>query len=88
MMRSARARSASFAPTTLSACWRYRTEGRGSKITAPPAPANMMAFQHQIGKELTGTISAFPSERVIDDAEPDNVVGIDELAARRRRKTS
>lgn len=42
----------------------------------------------QIMKELTGTISAFPSERVIDDAEPDNVVGIDELAARRRRKTS
>lgn len=42
----------------------------------------------QIMKELTGTISAFPSERVIEDAEPDNVVGIDELAARRRRKTS
>ena len=39
-------------------------------------------------KELTGTISAFPSERVIEDAEPDNIVGIDELAARRRRKTS
>ena len=42
----------------------------------------------QIMKELTGTISAFPSERVIEDAEPENVVGIDELAARRRRKTS
>ncbi|UIZ93342.1 MerR family transcriptional regulator [Corynebacterium sp. CNCTC7651] len=42
----------------------------------------------QIMKELTGTISAFPSERVIEDAEPDNVVGIDELAARRRLKTS
>lgn len=42
----------------------------------------------QIMKELTGTISAFPSERVIEDAEPDNIVGIDELAARRRRKTS
>lgn len=42
----------------------------------------------QIMKELTGTISAFPSERVIEDAEPDNVVGIDELAARRRRKSS
>ena len=42
----------------------------------------------QIMKDLTGTISAFPSERVVEDAEPDNVVGIDELAARRQRKTS
>ena len=42
----------------------------------------------QIMKELTGTISAFPSERIVEDAEPDNVVGIDELAERRRRKTS
>jgi hypothetical protein len=25
--------------------------------TAPPAPANMMAFQHQIGKELAGTVT-------------------------------
>ncbi|MGD7001346.1 MerR family transcriptional regulator [Corynebacterium halotolerans] len=38
-----------------------------------------------IVKELTGTISSFPSERV--DAD-DIVVGIDELAARRSRKTS
>lgn len=42
----------------------------------------------QIMKELTGTISSFPSERVITETEPDNVVGIDELAARRRRKSS
>jgi len=41
----------------------------------------------QIMKELTGTISAFPSERVIDDGA-DNVIGFDELADRRRRKTS
>lgn len=41
----------------------------------------------QIMKELTGTISAFPSERVLED-EADNVIGFDELADRRRRKTS
>ena len=41
----------------------------------------------QIMKELTGTISAFPSERVVDDGA-DNVIGFDELADRRRRKTS
>lgn len=38
-----------------------------------------------IVKELTGTISAFPSERVDSD---DIVIGMDELAARRRRKSS
>lgn len=43
----------------------------------------------QIMKELTGTISAFPSERVLhDDAPTAEITGIDELAARRRRKTS
>lgn len=43
----------------------------------------------QIMKELTGTISAFPSERVLSDNEPAaEVTGIDELAARRRRKSS
>ena len=43
----------------------------------------------QIMKELTGTISAFPSERVLhDDAPTAEVTGIDELSARRRRKTS
>lgn len=43
----------------------------------------------QIMKELTGTISAFPSERVLhDDAPTADVTGIDELAARRRRKSS
>ena len=42
----------------------------------------------QIMKELTGTIASFPAERVIAETEPDNVVGIDELAARRRRKSS
>ena len=41
----------------------------------------------QIMKELTGTISAFPSERVLEE-EADNVIGFDELADRRRRKTS
>jgi len=41
----------------------------------------------QIMKELTGTISAFPSERVTED-DADNVIGFDELADRRRRKTS
>ncbi|WIM68809.1 MerR family transcriptional regulator [Corynebacterium breve] len=39
-----------------------------------------------IMKELTGTISSFPSERIVHEDE--NVVGIDELAARRRRKSS
>lgn len=38
-----------------------------------------------IVKELTGTISAFPSERVDSD---DIVIGMDELAARRRQKSS
>lgn len=38
-----------------------------------------------IVKELTGTIAAFPSERVDQD---DIVVGIDELAALRERKSS
>lgn len=38
-----------------------------------------------IVKELTGTISNFPSERIDRD---DMVIGMDELAARRRRKTS
>lgn len=44
----------------------------------------------QIVKELTGTISAFPSERIgsgIDEAD-DNVVALDELADRRRRRSS
>ncbi|EEI78998.1 transcriptional regulator, MerR family [Corynebacterium striatum] len=38
-------------------------------------------------KELSGTISSFPAERV-DEFEEETVVGIDELAARRKRKTS
>ncbi|MDK8843665.1 MerR family transcriptional regulator [Corynebacterium striatum] len=38
-------------------------------------------------KELSGTISSFPAERVDEFAE-ETVVGIDELAARRKRKTS
>ncbi|ART21274.1 MerR family transcriptional regulator [Corynebacterium striatum] len=38
-------------------------------------------------KELSGTISSFPAERV-DEFEEEAVVGIDELAARRNRKTS
>ena len=41
----------------------------------------------QIMKELTGTISAFPSERIMSE-DADNVIGFDELADRRRRKTS
>ncbi|WP_413227972.1 MerR family transcriptional regulator [Corynebacterium lizhenjunii] len=40
-----------------------------------------------IVKELTGTIADFPSERV-DEMFTDNVVGLDELAARRERRTS
>ena len=39
-----------------------------------------------IMKELTGTISAFPSERIGEGS--DNVVSMNELAERRRRKTS
>ncbi|MGI0540913.1 MerR family transcriptional regulator [Corynebacterium aquatimens] len=41
----------------------------------------------QIVKELTGTISSFPSERVTAD-EDENVVALDELAERRRRRSS
>ena len=41
----------------------------------------------QIMRELTGTISSFPSERVGDETGTE-VVSIDELAARRRRKSS
>ncbi|AKE41172.1 MerR family transcriptional regulator [Corynebacterium kutscheri] len=41
-----------------------------------------------IMKELTGTISNFPSERIDDSFGGDNVVGVDELAVRRRRKSS
>lgn len=41
-------------------------------------------------KELTGTIAEFPSERVSPQETEDGaeVVGMDELAARRRLKTS
>lgn len=45
----------------------------------------------QIVKDLTGTISAFPSERIGDfesEADSDNVVALDELADRRRRRSS
>ena len=45
----------------------------------------------QIVKELTGTISAFPSERIGDiesKEDSDNVVTLDELADRRRRRSS
>ncbi|MCT1683879.1 MerR family transcriptional regulator [Corynebacterium appendicis] len=44
----------------------------------------------QIVKELTGTISAFPSERIGAAAEDDsdNIVALDELADRRRRRSS
>lgn len=44
----------------------------------------------QIVKELTGTISAFPSERIggADDSDDGNVVALDELADRRRRRSS
>ena len=44
----------------------------------------------QIVKELTGTISAFPSERIggATEDEGDNVVALDELADRRRRRSS
>lgn len=46
-----------------------------------------------IMKELSGTISSFPSERIDDSADSDSsgegmVVGMDELAAFRKRKTS
>ena len=41
-----------------------------------------------IVKELSGTISSFPSERVAFDEGEATVVGIDELAQRRERKTS
>lgn len=37
-------------------------------------------------KELSGTISAFPSERVSPDGA--NVIALDELAARRQRRSS
>ena len=44
----------------------------------------------QIVKELTGTISAFPSERIggATEDESDKVVALDELADRRRRRSS
>lgn len=38
-------------------------------------------------KELSGTIAAFPAERV-DELDSDVIIGVDELAARRHRKTS
>nr|WP_255716734.1 MerR family transcriptional regulator [Corynebacterium accolens] len=38
-------------------------------------------------KELSGTITSFPAER-IEELPDDNVVGLDELAARRNRKSS
>lgn len=40
-----------------------------------------------IMKELTGTIAAFPSERV-GEVTDSTVIGLDELAARRSRKSS
>lgn len=39
-------------------------------------------------KELSGTITSFPAERIVEEEEADIIVGIDELAARRKRKTS
>ena len=42
----------------------------------------------QVMRELTGTISSFPSERISEDVAEAGVYSIDELAARRRRKTS
>lgn len=42
-----------------------------------------------IVRELSGTIASFPSERVDSAGEAPTVIGVDELAARRRsRKTS
>nr|WP_236588476.1 MerR family transcriptional regulator [Corynebacterium propinquum] len=42
-----------------------------------------------IMKELSGTISAFPAERVDPELNrPETVAGIDELAARRERKSN
>ena len=41
----------------------------------------------QIMRDLTGTISAFPAERVAEEAPADNVIGLDELAARRRKSS-
>ena len=37
-------------------------------------------------KELSGTITSFPAERVVEDEEVDVVFGLDELAARPGRK--
>ncbi|OFR68216.1 MerR family transcriptional regulator [Corynebacterium sp. HMSC078H07] len=39
-------------------------------------------------KELSGTITSFPAERIVEEEETDVVVGLDELAARRKRKSS
>lgn len=40
-------------------------------------------------KELSGTITSFPAERIVEESgEDDVVVGLDELAARRKRKSS
>ncbi|STC78228.1 transcriptional regulator, MerR family [Corynebacterium minutissimum] len=39
-------------------------------------------------KELSGTITSFPAERIVEEDETDIVVGLDELAARRKRKSS
>lgn len=39
-------------------------------------------------KELSGTITSFPAERIVEEDEADVVVGLDELAARRKRKSS
>lgn len=39
-------------------------------------------------KELSGTITSFPAERVVEEEDVDVVIGLDELAARRKRKTS
>ncbi|XMN60307.1 MerR family transcriptional regulator [Corynebacterium sp. LaCa116] len=40
-------------------------------------------------KELSGTITSFPAERIVKEAgDEDVVVGLDELAARRKRKSS
>ncbi|AKE39133.1 MerR HTH family regulatory protein [Corynebacterium camporealensis] len=41
-----------------------------------------------IMKELSGTISNFPAERVDNTDDEATVIGLDELAARRQRKTS